>query len=152
MKCHSCLSGMMILGTSDNYITNIGGVRIKISNAEISRCNKCSATSVSAKELKRWEQVQHDALLKMGQLPSANEIKEFRNSLGYSVADFALMFGVPRQTVHAWEKGLLKHGSASILINLIRQNTNLVPTLIAMARIRAQEIGESDETSKENTS
>jgi DNA-binding transcriptional regulator YiaG len=138
----------MIREVIPNYKTKMGGIPIEVPNAEISRCSNCGETSVSAKELKRWELIQKEQLRSTGQIPSPEEVTEIRTLLGLSISDFAKLLGVTRQTIHAWERpelAALQLGPAALLLKLLidekaGKTKGVFDYLLKQAAARGQEV------------
>jgi len=103
-KCPCCGAGDMIVEVLADHVTKLGGIPVRVKDAQIARCNHCGETSVSAGELARWEQLQKAQMQDKLQVPSPREVKSVRESFGLTVSDFAALLGVTRQTVYAWER------------------------------------------------
>lgn len=59
-KCPMCGIGKMVTETIAIHNTRLGDIPIQIKNARIAKCNHCNETSVSAKEVGRWEKIQQE--------------------------------------------------------------------------------------------
>ena len=122
MPCPNCPDGKLVLKIIPIFNTHFGGIPVQIPNAEIFECTSCRETTVSATELERWEQIQRDQLREDQHTPSPESVKRLRKALGLSVADFAALLAVTRQTVYAWERNDTKPmnvGPAALLIKLL---------------------------------
>ncbi len=123
-KCPECGIGEMTPEVISNHTTKLGGIQVEVPNAHVSRCTNCGELSVGAAELKRWAQIQQQQLRGAGQLPSPAEVRATREALGLSVADFAKLLGVTRQTVYAWERedlSALQLGPTSLLLGTLKE-------------------------------
>ena len=144
-KCPCCGIGEMIVEVVRDHHTKIGGVPVQIKDARIAKCSECDETSVSAKELERWERVQLEQLQEGRQVPSPPEVRGIREALGFSVADFAALLGVTRQTVYAWERvdtGGMQLGPAALVVKLLaEESAGRIPGVIAYLVSAAQDRG-----------
>ena len=121
--CPYCGRREMTLQIEAEYATRLSGVEVRIGNARISRCGACGGTMVAADELKRWREVQRRQLQEQGHIPSAEQVRQLRRALGLSVADLAVLLGVTRQSVNAWEQPdgpPISLGPGALLIQLLR--------------------------------
>ena len=57
-KCPLCGIGDMVVKVISDHCAILDGVQVQIKNARIAKCNHCGETSISAKELERWEKLQ----------------------------------------------------------------------------------------------
>lgn len=152
MKCPSCGKEEMRLQVVADYETRLGGVPVVVPDARIGTCANCGETLVCADELERWRDLQRQQLQDAGQVPSAREVSRTRESLGLSVSDFAVLMGVSRQTIHAWERQDgrgMQFGPASLLVDLLREQlsgelTGICRALVAAALSRGQEVRSAD--------
>jgi len=123
-KCPACGNQTLARRIVSNYKTKLGGLPVHVEHAEISECSSCGETVVNAEEVKRWQKLQQDQLRSTGQIPSSTDVKKIRKHFGFSVSDFAALFGITRQTIHAWERpelGALQLGPASLLLGLLQE-------------------------------
>ena len=147
-RCSSCGKPDVHAECVPEYATRVRGVPVTIKNAMIERCAGCGAVTVSARELERWEGEQRRALQDGSLIPRPADLKQLRSSLGLSASDFAVLFGVSRQTVHAWERvesGGMQYGPAAILLQLLiveqqRSLEGLFTELVRAAQARGQEV------------
>lgn len=145
-KCPCCGVGEMVVKAVPEHHTRLGGVPVQVKDAQIAKCNHCNETSVSANELHRWENVQQEQLREDRQIPSPVEVRKIRQWLGSSVADFAALLGVSRQTVYAWERddtGGMKLGPAALVVKLLaeekaRRISGVTAYLVLAAQSRGQ--------------
>ncbi len=125
-KCPCCGTGEMVVEVVADHRTKLGGVPVRVKDARIAKCNHCGETSVAAKELQRWERAQQEQLQEGRKVPSPAEVREVRGWLGFSVADFAALVGVTRQTVYAWERvdtGGMQLGPAALVVKLLAEES-----------------------------
>jgi len=59
-QCPCCGIGEMVVEIVPDHHTKLGGVPVRIKDARIAKCNHCGETSVSAKEVERWLEVQRN--------------------------------------------------------------------------------------------
>lgn len=126
VKCPNCGQAALARKIVPLYEARLGGLPVRVENAEFAECSACGETVVRAQEMKRWQQAQQEQLRAGGHIPSPDEVKRVREHFGLSVSDFAGLLGVTRQTVHAWERpGLdaLPLGPAALLIGLLREES-----------------------------
>lgn len=155
-KCPCCGIGEMVVEVVPDHRTKLGGVPVQVKDARIAKCNHCDETSVSAKELERWERAQQEQLQEGRQVPSPAEVRQIREALGFSVADFAALVGVTRQTVYAWERvdtGGMQLGPAALVIKLLaEENAGRIPGvrsyLVSAAQGRGHELEAEQTTEK----
>ena len=144
-KCPCCGIGKMVVKVVPDHRTKLGGVPVRIKDARIAKCNHCDETSVSAKELQRWQSLQQTQLQQDRQVPSPAEVRQIREALGFSVADFAALVGVTRQTVYAWERvdtGGMQLGPAAFVVMLLAEaNAGRIPGVTAYLVSLAQDRG-----------
>src|SRR5689334_21516133 len=122
MKCPACGRESMSREIVPNYQAKVGGLVVQVPQAELLKCSSCGEVVVGAEEMKRWQRIQQDRLRAEGHIPLPREVKEVREFFGLSVADFALLLGLTRQTIHAWEReavGALQLGPAALLLGLL---------------------------------
>jgi len=62
MKCPTCGEGELVPTTVYNYVTKMRGIKIVIPEAHCNACNKCDERLWSAKEIKKWEAMQNEAV------------------------------------------------------------------------------------------
>jgi len=147
-KCPSCGEADMVLEVIPRHETRLGGIPLVVPDASIARCPTCGETLVSATEMERWRDVQRQQLQEAGQVPSSGEVARIRGAFGFSVSDFAVVTGVTRQTVHAWERARgagMPFGPASLLVGLLgrelaRRVTGVCSALVEAATDRGQEV------------
>lgn len=123
-KCPECGQGKMVPAVIPTHETRLGGVPLVVQDARVSRCTHCGEISVPGEELKRWRQIQRQQLASRSQIPRPREVKEIRQTAGLSVADFAALLGVTRQTVHAWERDDsegVQLGPGALLLKLLAE-------------------------------
>ncbi|MHC4698803.1 MAG: type II TA system antitoxin MqsA family protein [Planctomycetota bacterium] len=155
-KCPTCGIGEMVVEVVADHRTKLGGVPVQIKDARIAKCNHCDETSVSAKELERWERLQQEQLQQRRQVPSPAEVRRIRESLGFSVADLAALVGVTRQTVYAWERvdtGGMQLGPAALVVKLLgEERAGRIPGvtgyLVSAAQDRGHELEVAQTTEK----
>ena len=155
-KCPYCGIGRMVVEVVHEHRTKLGGVPVRIKDARIAKCNHCGETSVSAKELERWQRLQQEQLRESRQVPSPAEVKRTREGLGFSVADFAALLGVTRQTVYAWERldtGGMQLGPAALVVKLLAEEsagrmTGAAGYLVSAAQARGHELKAAQTTEK----
>lgn len=137
--------------------TEFEGVAITVPNAQVSECPVCGEATYSAKELRRWKEIKQATLAEADALPNGEEVKKVRGQLGLSVAEFASLIAVTRQTVHSWERASdqpMKLGPAALLVSLLkheqrRRTGQLAVCLSELASLRGSSITvESPETSE----
>ncbi len=138
----------MVVEVVADHRTKLGGVPVRVKDARIAKCNHCGETSVSAKELERWERLQQEQLQQGRQIPSPAEVRRIREWVGFSVADFAALLGVTRQTVYAWERedtGGMQLGPAALMVKLLAEEnagriSGVTAHLVAAAQDRGHEL------------
>lgn len=147
-KCPCCGTGEMVVEVVADHRTKLGGVPVRVKDARIAKCNHCGETSVSAKELERWERLQQEQLQQGRQVPSPADVRRIREWVGFSVADFAALLGVTRQTVYAWERedtGGMQLGPGALVVKLLAEEnagriSGVTAHLVAAARERGHEL------------
>jgi len=130
------------------YRTVLGGIAFEVPNARFRECPKCGEIAVSGPEIKRWRSALRDHLERIDAIPSSDDIRQLRDEIGCSAADFAAVLGVTRQTVHAWERAdqrSLQLGPASLLLSLMLQDIAsgrraIWSRLVGLARERGQQL------------
>jgi DNA-binding transcriptional regulator YiaG len=123
IKCPSCGKQEMRLEVIARHVTRLAGIGVTVPDAEIAKCANCGETMVSVKELERWKDLQRKQLLGSQAIPGPEDVRTVRESLGFSVSDFAGLMAVTRQTVHAWERpdiGGMQLGPGALLIKLLQ--------------------------------
>jgi putative zinc finger/helix-turn-helix YgiT family protein len=148
VKCPNCGKGEMRVESIQKFETKLRGIPFVVKDAKIAQCDTCGEQVYDAKEIKRWEEVLKKKLQAQDLLITPYEVKKLREAMGLSVADFASIFGVTRQTVYGWESEKtsgVQLGPASLLLGLLveeqnRSLTGICDFLFASARNRGQEI------------
>ena len=148
VKCPICGKGKMILKSIPKFETKLRGIPFVVKDAKIAQCDICGEELYNAKEIKRWEEVLKKKLQAQDLLITHYEVKTLREGMGLSVADFASIFGVTRQTVYGWESEKstgVQLGPASLLLGLLGEEkkgslTGICDSLFASASNRGQEI------------
>lgn len=133
-KCPNCESGRLIQHVEPRYTTKLKGVPIEVSDAKFWRCDGCGESIVDAKEIRRWEEIAKKSLAL--QLPTASDVRSVRGE--YSVADFASLIGVTRQTVYVWERCGVPLGPAALVVALLKEEnegriSGIFQSLVEMA-------------------
>lgn len=147
-NCPYCGKGRIEKKSIKNYEAQIGGVAFIVPEAEIRECGACHRKVYDSKELARWKGILQKQLQEKGNLIDPIQVQKLREKIGMSVADFAKLFGVTRQTVYAWEheeSGGVQLGPASLLLSLMVANINdktngVCDFLSAAAKERGQEV------------
>lgn len=147
-NCPYCGKGRIEKKSIKNYEAQIGGVAFIVPEAEVRECEACHRKVYNSKELARWKGILQKQLQEKGILIDPIQVQKLREKIDVSVADFAKLFGVTRQTVYAWEheeSGGVQLGPASLLLSLmvadINDETNGVcDFLSAAAKDRGQEV------------
>ena len=148
ITCPTCGEAKMETKEIRQFETEFEGITIHVPNARVSECPSCGEKLYSAKELKRWKEIKQVTLAKSGALPNGNDVKEIRERLGLSVAQFADLVAVTRQTVHSWERDLdqpMKLGPAALIVKLLKQAqcgqaVNVAAGLVELATMRGKSI------------
>ncbi len=146
ITCPNCSKAKMESIVVPDLEKKFEGVTIRVKDARISRCPNCKKESYSARELQRWKEIKRSLIESAGQIPSPEDVKRIRTALGLSVSDFAILLGVTRQTVHAWEKPgtpPMSFGPSALLILLLdaeakRGVSDVFSQLVAYAHGRGQ--------------
>jgi DNA-binding transcriptional regulator YiaG len=128
--------------------TEFEGVPIEVADARVAECSACGERAYSAGEVRRWKQAKLAALVQRKTIPTGADVKRVREAHGLSVADFAQLLAVTRQTVHAWERAVeepIRSGPAAILVLLLAEEmalnaTHVFRKLVAVAARRGQAI------------
>ena len=127
MKCPYCDKGSISSKVVKEFHTKLGGIPFTVKDARIGQCDTCGKQAFDAKELKRWEQELKKQLQDTGNLITPEQVKSLRDSIKFSVSDFAALFGVTRQTVYAWEHkdvGGVQFGPVALLLMLLSEEVN----------------------------
>lgn len=148
VKCPSCGKGEMRIESIPEFETKLRGIPFVVKDAKIAKCDNCGEQLYNAKEVKRWEEILKMQLKAQGLLISPQEIRSLREVMGLSVANFATIFGVTRQTVYGWESDEssgVQLGPASLLLGLLTEEqsgslTGICDFLVVSANNRGQEI------------
>lgn len=148
ITCPACGKAKLEIKELHELKTEFEGVSITVPNAEFSECPACGENTYTAKELKRWAEIKQATLAETGALPNGNDVKEIRERMGLSVAQFADLIAVTRQTVHSWERALdqpMKLGPATLILNLLKQeqcgqSANIASCLTKLATMRGKSI------------
>ena len=122
------------------YRTRLGGVAVVVKDARVGVCDNCGESIVSAVELRRWREVHRAQLANEGHTPTPAEVRQVREHLGLSVAQFASLLGVTRQAVHAWEKDggpLMPLGPGALLVGLLNPVSGEVASAVFVALLSA---------------
>jgi putative zinc finger/helix-turn-helix YgiT family protein len=151
VKCPNCGKGEMRVESIQKYETKLRGIPFVVKDAKIAQCDTCGEQVYDAKEIKRWEEVLKKKLQAQDLLITPYEVKKLREAMGLSVADFASIFGVTRQTVYGWESEKssgVQLGPASLLLGLLAEDqsgslTGICDFLFASAGNRGQEVQSS---------
>jgi transcriptional regulator with XRE-family HTH domain len=96
--------------------------------------------------LERWRTIKEETLKSSGQIPTGADVKRVRESRGLSVTDFAVLLGVTRQTVYAWERAVdsaMKFGPPALVVLLLMEElrgtiSNVYAALVSFAKKRGQ--------------
>ena len=134
--------------TIADYAACLAGITFNVKDARISTCKSCGEIVITAEELKRWEGLQQADLERRAEIPAPDVVRSTREAFGLSIADFATLLGVTRQTVHSWERKKSKGmtlGPAAILVKSLHaeavgQLQGLFAYLIARVGARGQRI------------
>jgi DNA-binding transcriptional regulator YiaG len=130
-----------------NHVVRLRGIPTVIPDARIGKCANCDRTQVSAVELRRWEGIQRESLLQSRQIPSPADIRSLRETLQLSVANFASLLGITRQTAHSWERTDtpgLQVSPATLLLGLLNAEvTGAFPGVLAALRLAAEKRGQA---------
>lgn len=130
-----------------NHVVKLRGIPAIIPHARIGKCANCERIQVPAAELRRWEGIQRESLLQSRQIPSHADIRSLRETLQLSVANFASLLGVTRQTAHSWERTDtpgLQVSPTTLLLGLLKTEvTGAFPGVLAALRLAAQKRGQA---------
>ena len=146
IKCPACGKAVLQPIVEPKLEKLFEGVKIVVNDARLSRCPACGEETYSARELQRWRGIKERFLASRGQTPTGADIEQVRERHGLSVANFASLLGVTRQTVHAWERASdagMKFGPAALLILLLTAEVNgnvrnVFARLLSFAKRRGQ--------------
>jgi len=147
-KCPICGKGEVKIESIKEFETKIRGIPIVVKDAKIAKCDACGEKIYDAKEIKRWEEILKQKLQAKNLLITPYEVKMLREAMSLSVADFASIFGVTRQTVYGWESEKtigVQLGPASLILSLLAEErrgslTGICDFLVAAANNRGQEV------------
>ncbi len=148
ITCPACGKAKMEIKEIPQLETDFEGVAITVPNALVSECPTCGERSFGAKELRRWKDIKEKTLAEVGAVPDGNDVKTIREQFGLSVAQFADLIAVTRQTVHSWERAAgkpMKLGPAAILVSLLKQaectkRVNVTSFLSELAHLRGKPV------------
>jgi DNA-binding transcriptional regulator YiaG len=108
----STLDGSLHRGCGGRYALQTESVMMRLSGmaAEVSRefyrCEKCAHEQRTIDQRDAAEKAATEAIRGTHQLLAPRAIRQFRESLGLTVAQFAdLIYGTPKGIVDGWEKG-----------------------------------------------
>jgi len=121
-NCPSCGNKTLANKVVENFSTSFEGIPIIVPSASFRECTECEKRTFPAKELKRWRKIKDDFLATSICAVTGSDVQALREQLGLSVASFADLISVTRQTGHNWEKEkerTLKANPASLLIALM---------------------------------
>lgn len=103
-RCEDCGAGMVRKHNIQNFATKIRGYPYTVPLAVVGVCDNCGAHVFDPTEVRQWDSLFTAELERKGQILSAGEIRELREELGLSIADFAKLVGATRQSVYNWER------------------------------------------------
>ena len=144
IKCPTCGAGTIRREVLPEYEAKLGGVSFTVTHAEVARCSNCGHVIVTAKELERWREQQKNELQAKGDVLSSDRVSGLRIAMQMSVAEFAALLAVTRQTVHAWEARGLSLGPATLLLRLLEEEQSargmrgVFDRLLSAAKARGQ--------------
>jgi hypothetical protein len=121
IACPECHKGVIEQIVIPQHPTQVGGADFTVTDATVTKCNRCGFTAVAATEFKRWEEQRRSALQERGFLPTPERIERVLTRFGLSRADLAHLVAVTRQTIQGWMKdpALIPEGPGSMVIQLL---------------------------------
>jgi putative zinc finger/helix-turn-helix YgiT family protein len=100
----------------------LNGFSFLVQEAEWYYCTNCNLKTATAKEVRRWEEIGKQQLKQLHAIPTKEDVKRLRKEMGLTAQNFARIFGVTRQTVHAWERNGVELSPAALLIKLLLED------------------------------
>jgi hypothetical protein len=134
MICTVCDQGTLEHREVTNKQVDFEGIRLTVPSATIYVCPSCGAESYSGKDLRTWQRLKQDQLIQSGQTFSPAAVTSIRERLHMSVAQFASLLGVTRQTVYGWEDtngSGIKFGPAALVVSVLNRESDIKQSLLA---------------------
>jgi transcriptional regulator with XRE-family HTH domain len=123
--CEKCGRGTVEAKRFDRFETRFDGVPFVVENATIGVCDNCGAKHFNANEWKAWREQFWRSQESQGRILSADAFGKLRQSLGFSIADFAKLIGCSRQSLYFWEcpsRRFPQSRTIDLLVKLIRES------------------------------
>lgn len=113
MNCDDCGKQVM---TESNAVRRyeIGGLpHVELHGVEVTRCEGCGKEGVAIPRIGQLHSVLAAAFVAQPRMLAPVEVRFLRKHIGLSMADFAQMMGVARETVSRWETGASPMGAVA---------------------------------------